>query len=209
MNTKIEKISHMVPFELERLDWCVCFNALKKAQEDLQSYGTRQSWLDSPVEIAKQYANRQYPAYQMHAWPTSFQAVDNFIIHREAGKVLLGKKHKEPHWRFPGGFVDPKDPNLETAAARERAEECGIDLECSKPEYLTSFRVPDPRYANSPDKIMSAIMKSYYLWGNPKAGDDIKSVRWFTKQYIVRNYKKMIMPCHHPLVQALLFYGYL
>ena len=146
---------------------------------------------------------------QMHAWPTSFQATDNVIIHREAGKLLMVRKPKELMWRFCGGFVDPSDYSLERAASRERQEECGIDLECSIPKYIGSFRVPDPRYANSVDKIMSAIMVSYWLWGVPKAGDDIKWTKWFTKTHILKNYKKCVMPCHHPIVEMLIAHGIL
>lgn len=146
---------------------------------------------------------------QMHVYPTSFQAVDNVIIKRETGQLLVGRKPKEPLWRFLGGFVDPKDNSLEKAAIRERIEEAGIDLEVSLPTYLCSFRVPDPRYQDGPDKIMSAIMVSFYLFGRAKAGDDIAEVRWMSKDYIRRYYKKAIMPVHHPLVERLITYGYL
>jgi bifunctional NMN adenylyltransferase/nudix hydrolase len=64
---------------------------------------------------------------QMHKYPTSFQATDCVIIHREAGKLLLGKKKIQTGWRFLGGFVDPKDDSLELANARERQEEAGLD----------------------------------------------------------------------------------
>ncbi len=144
---------------------------------------------------------------QMHKWPTSFQAVDIVATHRENGLILLGKKPKEPHWRFPGGFVDPKDNSLEEAAIRERREECGIDLECTWPEYIHSFRVQDPRYTDSEDKIMSAVFLSHHLYGEAKAGDDLQKVHWFKKDYLRRNYTKMVMPVHHPIVEKLIIYG--
>lgn len=146
---------------------------------------------------------------QMHQWPTSFQATDSVIIHRETGRILLGKKHKEPMWRFPGGFVDPADNSLEAASKREKNEECNINLECSEPQYIGSLRVPDPRYINGPDRIMTAIFMSFYLFGNAKGGDDLKAVRWFTKDYIRRNYKKFMMPVHFPIVELLISKGYL
>lgn len=197
----------MIAFEKERQDWETVRKGIEVA---FTQWGKRQTIpiaLINAHYLTKTYSERKFPSYQMHPYPTSFQAVDNVILWREAGKILLGKKKKEKGWRFPGGFVDPSDGDLERACARERQEECGIDMECSRPEYVASFRVQDPRYANSPDKIMSAIFKSYYLWGNPKAGDDIAKVRWFTKDYVRRNYRKMIEPCHHELVEILIGYG--
>lgn len=169
-------------------------------------------WLSSNGWVSKMKSNesdvhyRPFP-FQMHKYPTSFQATDCFIVHREGGKILLGKKPSQKFWRFLGGFVDPSDVSLEAANARERQEEGGIDLECSRPEYLFSFRVNDPRYSDKPDKIMSAVFKSFYLWGAPKAGDDIGKVRWFSRDYIRRKYKKIIMPEHFPIVEKLIELG--
>lgn len=195
-----------------RLDWQVCMNALQCAQNQLPG---RQSWLDAPIEIARQNSlKKEYPV-QMHAWPTSFQATDSVIVWREAGKILLGRKPKEPLWRFPGGFVDPADQSLELASQRERKEECKIGFDdddkciCSHPFYIGSFRVPDPRYEGKPDRIMSAVFGSYYVSGVPEAGDDLNEVRWFTKDHIRRNRLKLIMPCHIPLVDLLINKGYL
>ena len=145
----------------------------------------------------------------MHKYPTSFQAVDGVIIHREEDKILLSRKPKENLFRFMGGFVDPTDTSLESAVIREKCEENGLGLECSTPEYLFSFRVPDPRYVDSQDKIMSAVFRMYYLFGLPKAGDDIFEVRWYKRGYIHTNYKTIIMPVHHPLVEGLIQRGVL
>lgn len=141
----------------------------------------------------------------MHKYPTSFQATDAVIIWREKGKLLLGKKPNQPKFRFVGGFVDPhKDKSLEDGCARECQEEAGIDLECSRPEYLFSFQVEDERYKVSEDKIMSAVFKRYYLWGTPKAGDDIAEVKWFTKSQLRADYKELVMPEHWPIVIGLI-----
>lgn len=147
--------------------------------------------------------------HKMHKFPTSFQATDSVIIDRVGGRILLGRKKNQPAWRFIGGFVDPNDSSLESAAQRERREEAGINLEVTRPKYLFSFRVADPRYEGKPDKIMSAVFLQYWLWGQPKAGDDIQKVRWFTKDYVRRNYKKMVMPEHNILVEKLIEEGLL
>jgi len=199
----MEKISHMTPFETEREDWI----RVREGMEILiAKYGT--GFLPSEVvtayQLAKNYSSREFPSYQMHKFPTSFQTVDNVIIWREEARILLGRKLHEPKWRFPGGFVDPKDWSLESAAIRERTEEVGINLECTNPEYLFNFRVPDPRYENSPDKIMSAVFLSYMLYGFAEAGDDLALVRWYSIPYLKKNYQKIIMPCHLPIIRALI-----
>jgi bifunctional NMN adenylyltransferase/nudix hydrolase len=44
-------------------------------------------------------------------------------------ELLLGIKDDGQGWRFPGGFLDPvKDDSAESAAKREFAEECGINV---------------------------------------------------------------------------------
>lgn len=146
---------------------------------------------------------------KMFIYPTSFQCTDSVIINKEGQMILLAKKDNEPLWRFPGGFVDPSDPSLEYASTREKSEECSIDLECSPPVYLGSFRVDDPRYRDSQDKIMSAVFVSNYIFGKPVAGDDIAYVEWFTMKYLRNNYQDIIMKCHLPIIEMLFREGYL
>lgn len=146
---------------------------------------------------------------KMFIYPTSFQCTDIVIIDKEGQRILLAKKANEPLWRFPGGFVDPSDPSLEYASIREKNEECSIDLECSRPVYLGSFRVDDPRYKDSEDKIMSAVFVSEYIFGKPVAGDDIAHVNWFTIKYVCNNYQDMIMNCHLPIIEMLFREGHL
>lgn len=149
----------------------------------------------------------------MNKFPTSFQAVDNVIIDRKGGRILLGRKKQQPAWRFIGGFVDPTDYSLESASLREKREETrfGISWYATDifPRYLFSFRVKDPRYETGPDKIMSAVFLSFFSHGFPKAGDDIDRLKWFTKNYVRINYKKIIMPEHHPIIEGLVEEGLL
>lgn len=147
-------------------------------------------------------------------YPTSFQATDTIVINRQAKvpQFLLGKKdpkkHKTDKWRFLGGFVDPKkDNSLEDASKRERLEEAGMNLECSDPQYLFSFRVDDPRYRKSEHKIMSAVFLHEYIFGFAKAGDDIKETEWFPNFYIRANYQDMVVEEHWPIVERLIEQG--
>lgn len=215
METK-QTVGHMTHFLKERDDWKFIYDTVCEIRHSsLLSHSLTPKSLEKAVSMSHYYAHRQYPIYQMHPFPTSFQATDSVIIWREAGKILLGRKKGKKLWRLPGGFVDPKDTNLEKASERERSEECHIGFEdadlclCSHPKYIGSCRVPDPRYENSPDKIMSAVFISYYIDGTPKAGDDLVEVKWFTKDYVRRCYPKMVEPVHHPLMSMLINRGYL
>lgn len=215
MTTQIQRptVGHMHHFLQEREDWRKVLITLRACQHS-KVMGIPKT-LDNSITLAAVNASKQFPNYQMFQFPTSFQATDSVMIWREAGKLLLGRKHGKKLWRLPGGFVDPKDENLEQASQRERKEECGVGFDdddpclCSHPTYIGSCRVPDPRYANSPDKIMSAMFLSYYIQGTPKAGDDLATVKWFTKEYVRRNYSKMVEPVHHPLMALLINRGYL
>lgn len=117
-------------------------------------------------------------------YPTSYQTVDVAIFaprDRDGyfGRVLLGRKRGETHWRFPGGFVDPTDESLEAAAKREPKEETGLDV--TRVEYLGSFRVNDTRYTRDKHKILTSF---FIAEGEPdleKAGDDLEEVRWFAQ----------------------------
>lgn len=112
-------------------------------------------------------------------FPTSYQAVDNAIVREHEGvmQVLLGRKPNESLFRFPGGFVDPKDQSLKDAAIREVHEECG-DIEITDCKYIDSFRIDDWRYRGTKDATMTALHISKYISGDAKAGDDLEEVQW-------------------------------
>ncbi|MES3005175.1 MAG: NUDIX domain-containing protein [Patescibacteria group bacterium] len=110
-------------------------------------------------------------------FPTSFQAVDIAIRHTTERKVIVGRKPGEKNWRFPGGFVDPKDLCLEDAARREAREEVG-NIEVADVKYIASVRANDYRYRKSEHKLMTALFSAVYLDGEVKAGDDLVEARW-------------------------------
>lgn len=114
-----------------------------------------------------------------HQMPTSYQVVDVAIINRDRDEILLGQKTcDDGKWRFIGGFVDPADPSLERAATREIHEEVGM-IEVDELRYIGSTRINDARYRNQPDQIMSAVFIASYIFGAPKAADDMDLAKWF------------------------------
>jgi ADP-ribose pyrophosphatase YjhB (NUDIX family) len=130
-------------------------------------------------------------------WPCGIATVD-MVPYRE-GEILLGRRTGKDEWRMLGGFFDPhQDTSLEAAACRELHEEAP-NLECDKPEYVGSFRVNDPRYDGSKDKIITALFAFRYLWGDNKAGDDIAETRWFKLESLPK-----IAPEHVQGIQMLL-----
>ncbi len=110
-------------------------------------------------------------------FPTSFQAVDVAIRHSTERKVIVGRKAGETSWRFPGGFVDPKDTSLEMAAKREAVEEVG-SIEIDGVKYIGSMRINDYRYRKSEHKVMTALFSAVYIFGRVHAGDDLVEARW-------------------------------
>jgi ADP-ribose pyrophosphatase YjhB (NUDIX family) len=160
-------------------------------------------------------------------YPVSYQAVDvvvfdKFDLTKTPRRVLMGHKWEKfsgglkapkQEKRFIGGFVDPKDTSLEFAARRELSEEGGANLEVSQPKYVGSFRVEDPRYTDSPDKIMSAVFLTTYVYGYATAGDDIATVEWVDTEWLRRNYtrkdggKYLVAKEHWPLVNLLIEKG--
>lgn len=135
------------------------------------------------------------------------QTTDSVIINEHDETMLLGRKRREKLFRFIGGKVDPTDTSLEQSSVREKNEEAGINLECSRPEYLGSFLVDDPRYRQSEDKMMTAVFLSYQLWGFGKAGDDIEEIQWFGIDTIKKNFKTMIVEEHYPIMELLIGKG--
>lgn len=140
----------------------------------------------------------------MNKYPTSFQAVDVIILDKKAdfNNLLLGRKLSQEKWRFIGGFVDPKDNSLEEAAIRELGEEVKGIGSYGAAKYEGSFRVDDPRYRDSVDKIMSAVFlvrisQFKELFG----GDDIFEVKWYDLKHLYENYKQIIVPEHFPIIE--------
>ncbi|WP_327089023.1 NUDIX hydrolase [Nonomuraea sp. NBC_01738] len=92
--------------------------------------------------------------------------------------VLIVERGVEPFaggWALPGGFIRP-DEDLAQAAARELAEETGLDTPPSHIEQLASYGAParDPR--------MRVVSVSYLAFApdlpEPHAGTDAAAAAW-------------------------------
>jgi bifunctional NMN adenylyltransferase/nudix hydrolase len=126
-------------------------------------------------------------------FPTSYQAVDTIIVRRETQEVLLGGKSGEDGLRFIGGFVDPSDGSLEAAAKREAYEETdGVEL--TAPTYLGSLRIDDHRYRKGPDGVMSAVFLAFYVFGAPRARDDLERLEWVRIEDVARRLAYFHLP---------------
>lgn len=115
-------------------------------------------------------------------------------------RVLLGKKPNQDRYRFAGGFVDPeKDSSIFQAAQRELGEEMG-DIEVDSWKSIGNPIIPDSRYASDKDKIFTTFYVCQYIFGSPKAGDDLEEVKWFKLEGLT---KEDILPVHHQLYDIL------
>ena len=121
-------------------------------------------------------AEEQKYAYK---WPRPMVTVDAVVFNTSGDrpKILLIKRGNEPfkgQWAFPGGFVK-MDEELETAAARELAEETG--LTGVKLEQLHTFGKcgRDPRGRNI-TIVFIGITENTEI----KSGDDAADARWFS-----------------------------
>jgi 8-oxo-dGTP diphosphatase len=106
-----------------------------------------------------------------------------FTVMEGALKVLMIRRGQQPFsgcWALPGGFVR-MDETLEEAAARELAEETGVDSEGVYLEQLYTFGDPgrDPR-----TRVITvayfALVDSSKIKPHITGQEGISDVQWFT-----------------------------
>jgi bifunctional NMN adenylyltransferase/nudix hydrolase len=112
------------------------------------------------------------------ARPKVWPAVDIAIFSNDKNQILLGRKTVDSKWRFPGGFVDPRDRSYEKAASRQLTHQCG-HIFVSAITYEGSFQIDDWRYRNEEDKIITTLYSATFISGIISTGDDLIELRWF------------------------------
>ena len=130
------------------------------------------------------------------AWnqfPKTITTVDVAVFKDD--KILLVRKPLEEQWRLIGGFSDPQSIKFEQDVRREVDEETGISI--TDPKYIGSFKIDDWRYRNEVDQIKSLLFVADYMFGAPRASDDVAEVKWFdfenlTEYYVVPEHREMM-----------------
>lgn len=140
-------------------------------------------------------------------YPKIYATVDVAVLRNEKKEVLLGKKSTNNKWRMIGGFVDPEDDSYDMAARRELTEECG-PIEVGAMQYELSAKIDDWRYRNETDKIISTLFTCEYVYGEPKAQDDIADVAWFTWEEVQKLINEKATTEEHHLLFAHLVQKY-
>lgn len=105
----------------------------------------------------------------------------NEILNNEY-QVLLIKRGKEPFkdcWAFPGGRIEARDRDIETAARRELLEETSIDVEEGDLKYYQTIG----NAQRDPRGFCVTNVFVYRVDGNvdirARAGDDAVDAKWF------------------------------
>jgi bifunctional NMN adenylyltransferase/nudix hydrolase len=135
-------------------------------------------------------------------FPSTKTTVDMVIVDVNAERVLLGRKPHETLHRFIGGFSEPKSLSFEEDAKREVMEETG--LACDDFKYIGSTYIDDWRYRGERDKIKTLFFMATYIFGSPKASDDIAEVRWFSFEELLKSDAELrLVATHRPLLKML------
>lgn len=166
-------------------------------------------------EFASEKVRQAWIACCFDRFPTSYTTVDAVVLDRSLARValdlplgfgirvLMGSKPNEKgKWRMIGGFVDINlDDSCEEAVKRELMEESSL-RGVGEPVYIGSAKIPDWRYKNEQDGIMTIIYEINDFVGEPKAADDIAELKWFELTDVFEG-KVEIVPEHHIIVEKL------
>jgi 8-oxo-dGTP pyrophosphatase MutT (NUDIX family) len=63
------------------------------------------------------------------------------VFHPRGKSILVMHHHRLKRWLLPGGHVEPDDPGLADAAAREACEETAVELDSRRRPFLAGMDV--------------------------------------------------------------------
>lgn len=113
---------------------------------------------------------------------SSMPRVGSALIVVDDGKVLLGKRGKDPNrgrWVLPGGKVEPFEP-LEAAARREGKEETGLEVEIIR-------RLGVYEIISEPSEHRIIVYNvARVVGGALRAGSDLEEVQFFSPDELCR-----------------------
>ena len=108
-----------------------------------------------------------------HRNPTPTVDIIIELSDRAHRPIILIERHNPPYgWALPGGFVDYGE-SVEVAAQREAEEETGLQVELISQFHVYSDPQRDPR-----QHTLSVVFLATAT-GEPKAGDDAKTIKVF------------------------------
>jgi len=137
--------------------------------------------------------------------PIPYPTVDIAVVRTKTREVLLaGKKEDGGKLRFIGGFFDAAlDKSFEEAARRETFEETG-GLETDEYRILGSSIIDDWRYRDTDDRVITTFFRAKYIFGVPKASDDIDLLKWVSYEKVMENIAETHKPLGEMLMKTLL-----
>lgn len=108
----------------------------------------------------------------------SHSAVDVAILGVQR-VLLVSKKDEEGKLRFPGVFFNPdEDASFEQAGMRCIRKEIPSIRCTNNLSIIGSQRISDVRYKKTNESVVSLLMMTYYIDGEPHPGKGVDSVEW-------------------------------
>jgi bifunctional NMN adenylyltransferase/nudix hydrolase len=176
--------------------------------KELEEYGTFLSGTEVRRRVSEQVENSNdfragviYQAYNQY--PKVHPCVDVAILDESEEKVLLAKRPFEDGWRFIGGFSKPTDKSFEHTVRRKISEDAGINLSVQYPRYIGSCQIPDWRYRNEEDKILSMFFITKKEFGRIDPSDDVSELKWWDISELEKD-EKIITKEHKILLDMFL-----
>jgi len=133
-------------------------------------------------------------------YPICFSTAD--IIPIKNGGIFLARKLSETQYRMVGGFQNPGEIRIESAA-REFQEETGYSIRTTDLIYFDEFAISDHRYKNSKHGITTTVFYFYFKGNVLVPNDDICEIKYFQFKDFGYNLEKLdeiVVPEHREII---------